>query len=82
MKLYIWRHNRKFHSWSMFNEPCVHQSMYTDALAIIVAESVEHALQLLENSEQGWLLAELSRIEPTVLPLNTPTVAFSEVRCE
>lgn len=82
MKIYIWRHNRKFHSWSMFNEPCVHQSMYTDALAVVVAESIEQALQLLESSEQGWLLAELSRIEPTVLPLNTPTVAFSEVRCE
>ena len=82
MKLYIWRHNRKFHSWSMFNEPCVHQSMYTDALAVVVAESIEQALQLLGASDQGWLLAELDRITPTVLPVSTPTVAFSEVRCE
>lgn len=82
MQLYIWRHNRKFHSWSMFNEPCVHQSMYTDALAIIVAESQEQALQLLKESEQGWLLEELERITPTVLPLNCPAVAFSEVRCD
>jgi hypothetical protein len=56
--------------------------MYTDALAIIVAESQEQALQLLGESEQGWLLAELNRINPIVLPLNTPTIAFSEVRCE
>lgn len=82
MQLYIWRHNRKFHSWSMFNEPCVHQSMYTDALAIIVAESQEQALQLLSESEQGWLLAELNRITPSVIPLNSPVVAFSEVRCD
>jgi hypothetical protein len=56
--------------------------MYTDALAIIVAESPEQALQLLSDSEQGWLLAELERITPTVLPLNIPAVAFSEVRCD
>ena len=82
MQLYIWRHNRKFHSWSMFNEPCVHQTMYTDALAIVVADSKEQAMQLLGESGQGWLLAELDRITPTVLPVNAPTVVFSDVRCE
>ena len=56
--------------------------MYTDALAVVVAESIEQALQLLGASDQGWLLAELDRITPTVLPVSTPTVAFSEVRCE
>ena len=82
MKLYIWRQNRKFHSWSMFNEPCVHQSMYTDVLAAVIAESKEQALQLLGDSDQGWLLAELDRITPTVLSVNNPTIAFSEVRCD
>lgn len=80
MQLYIWRHNRKFHSWSMFNEPCVHQSMYTDALAIVVAESVEQALQLLAEANQGWLPEELGKITPSILPLTSPALAFSEVR--
>ena len=82
MQLYIWRHNRKFHSWSMFNEPCVQQSTKTHALAIVGAESQEQALQLLGEAEQGWLLSELDRITPTVLPLNSAAVAFSEVRCD
>ena len=43
---------------------------------------VQQALQLLSESEQGWLLSELERITPTVLPLNSPAVAFSEVRCD
>ena len=82
MQLYIWRHNRKFHSWSMFGEPCVHQSMYTDAVAVIAAESAEQALQLLAGSGQGWLPEELSRLTPTVVPLTQPNVVFQEVRCE
>ena len=82
MQLYIWRHNRKFHSWSMFGEPCVHQSMYTDAVAVIAAESAEQALQLLVDSGQGWLPEELRRLTPTVLPLTKPSIAFQEVRCE
>ena len=82
MQLYIWRHNRKFHSWSMLSEPCVHQAMYTDALVVIAAESAEQALQLLAESDQGWLPDELQRLTPTVIPLNQPSIAFQEVRCE
>ena len=82
MQLYIWRHNRKFHSWSMLSEPCVHQAMYTDALVVIAAESAEQALQLLAESDQGWLPDELQRLTPTVIPLSQPSIAFQEVRCE
>lgn len=79
MNLYVWRHNRKFHSWSMFTEPCVHQSLYTDALAAVVAESPEQALELLAASEDGWLVEELRRLAPRVIPLETPAVAFTAV---
>ena len=82
MQLYIWRHNRKFHSWSMLGEPCVHQSMYTDAVVVIAAESTEQALQLLAGSGQDWLPEELARLTPTILPLAQPAVVFQEVRCE
>ena len=82
MQLYIWRHNRKFHSWSMLGEPCVHQSMYTDAFVAIAAESAEKALQLLAGSGQGWLPEELQRLTPTVIPLSQPSIAFQEIRCE
>ena len=82
MNLYVWRHNRKFHSWSMFNEPCVHQSLYTDAVAMIAADSAEQALDLLASSEEGWLVDELRRLPPRVLALDTPAIVFTDIRSE
>ena len=80
--LYVWRHNRKFHSWSMFNEPCVHQSLYTDAVAMIAADSAEQALELLAASEEGWLVDELRRLPPRVFALDTPAIVFTDIRSE
>ena len=34
MKVYVWRHNKTYHSHSMINEPCVQNHFYLDALAI------------------------------------------------
>jgi len=82
MYLYVWRHNRKFHSWSMLNEPCVHQSLYTDAVAIAIAESIDQALELLEATEDGWLIEELRRIPPHIFSVDSPAVLFSDVRSE
>ena len=82
MNLYVWRHNRKFHSWSMFNEPCVHQSLYTDAVAMIAADSPEQALELLAASEEGWLVDELRRLPPRVFALDTPAIVFTDIRSE
>lgn len=33
MKVYVWRHNKTYHSHSMINEPCVQNHFYLDALA-------------------------------------------------
>ena len=82
MKLYVWRHNRKFHSWSMINEPCVHQSMYTDALAIAVSDSAEQALELIAASEEGWLIDELRRLVPQEYDLDAPALLFTDIRSE
>ena len=35
MKVYVWRHNKTYHSHSMINEPCVQSHFYLDALAIV-----------------------------------------------
>ena len=40
MNLYIWRHNKTYHSHSMINEPCVVNEFYLDALAIVEAGTV------------------------------------------
>ena len=82
MNLFVWRHNRKFHSWSMFTEPCVHQSLYTDAVAIVAAESPEQALDLLAATEEGWLIEELRRLPPRVFPLTAAAVLFTDIRSE
>lgn len=80
MNVYIWRHNRKFHSYSMINEPCVNQNLYTDAIAIVLADSREQAYDLLVRQNQGWLVADLDRIEPTIIDTAAPAVIFQEVR--
>ena len=80
MNLYIWRHNRKFHSWSMINEPCVHQELYTDAIAMIAAESEDEALQLLAETSAGWLVEELRRLSARVFPLDRSAVIYTDVR--
>lgn len=79
MKLFIWRHNRKFHSWSMMNEPNVHQDFYTDAIAVVVAATVDEALAELAK-ERGWVLEELKRIEPQVYELDKPNVLLQVVQ--
>ncbi|GMA97935.1 hypothetical protein [Pelosinus sp. IPA-1] len=79
MKIFVWRHNRKFHSWSMINEPNVHQDFYTDAIAVVVAATVDEALALLAQ-ERGWLPEELKRIEPQVYELGKPKVLLQMVQ--
>ena len=64
MNLFIWRHNKTYHSHSMINEPCVVNEFYLDALAIVEAETLEEALQLLEERNEGWRVEDLRELEP------------------
>lgn len=32
MNIYVWRHNKTYHSHSMIDEPCVNSEFYLDAL--------------------------------------------------
>jgi hypothetical protein len=79
MKVYVWRHNRKFHSWSMINEPNVHQDFYTDAIAVVVAATLDEALAVLAK-ERGWVTEELRRLEPQVYDLDKPNVLLQVVQ--
>jgi hypothetical protein len=80
MKLFIWRHNRKFHSYSMINEPVVHQELYTDAVIIVAAESKQRALEQLAREGKGWLPDELARLEPQMVDLDHEAVVFEDIR--
>ncbi len=79
MKVFVWRHNRKFHSWSMINEPNVHQDFYTDAIAVVAAATVDEALTLIAK-EHGWVAEELKRIEPQVYDLDEAKVLLQVVQ--
>ena len=52
-----------FHSYSMINEPIVHQDLYTDAVVIMTAQTKEEALDLLAKKDGRWLVEELRRLE-------------------
>ena len=73
MKIYIWRHSKKFSSWSMFDEPHIYRDNYMQAEVTVLAHSREQALELLE-AENQWNLDDLRRIEPKVVPLDKPAV--------
>jgi hypothetical protein len=73
MEIYIWRHSKKFSSWSMFDEPHIYRDNYMQAEVTVLAHSKEEALELLK-SENVWNIDELKRIEPRVIPLDKPVV--------
>ena len=79
MKVYVWRHNKTYHSHSMINEPCVQNHFYLDALAIVAAESLEEALSKLAEQNAGWRIEDLRALTPRVYDLDVPQVIFTDV---
>lgn len=73
MKIYIWRHSKKFSSWSMFDEPHIYRDNYMRAEVTVLAHSKEEALDLLKG-EGLWNIEELKRIEPRVVSLDKPAI--------
>ena len=80
MKLFIWRHNRKFHSYSMINEPVVNQAFYTEVIAAVIADNRHRALELLAERRNGWLIEELQRLEPEIFDIGQEAVVLEEIR--
>lgn len=80
MKVYVWRHNKTYHSHSMINEPCVQSDFYLDALAIVAAESIDEALAKLAAENSGWRIEDLRELTPKVYDLAAAQVIFTEVR--
>lgn len=79
MKLYVWIHDRTFHSWSMIEEPCLHASMYNKATAIVIAETEEKAIALLTERDEGWRAEDLQNLRPQVIELDKSSVVYSQV---
>ena len=71
MNIFIWRHSKKFSSWSMFNEPHIYRDNYMQAEVVVLANSKEEALDLLKSDDK-WDIEELKRIEPLTITLDRP----------
>ena len=78
MHLFIWRHSKRFSSWSMLDEPHIHKKNYLQAEVTVLAASLVEALQLLE-SNGNWNIEELQRIEPEIIPLDAARIITSHV---
>jgi hypothetical protein len=73
MNIFIWRHSKKFSSWSMFDEPHIYRDNYMQAEVLVLANSQEEALGLLRQDDK-WDIEELKRIQPIIVPLDRPCV--------
>lgn len=80
MNVYVWRHNKTFHSHSMIDEPCVNNGFYLDAIAIVLAENMDEALAQLAKQNAGWRIADLRMLPCTIYPVDKAVVLFSELR--
>ncbi|MGZ6210539.1 MAG: hypothetical protein ACXWL9_10370, partial [Syntrophales bacterium] len=63
MNIFIWRHSKRFSSWSMFDEPQIYRDNYMQAEVLVLANSQEEALGLLREDDK-WDTEELKRIQP------------------
>jgi hypothetical protein len=64
----------------MISEPNIHQDLYTDAVAIVAADTLERALELLAAQGKGWLVEDIRRLTPTVFNCNDEGIIFEDVR--
>ncbi|HET6459407.1 MAG TPA: hypothetical protein VFG29_01340 [Syntrophales bacterium] len=73
MNIFIWRHSKKFSSWSMFDEPHIYEDNYMQAEVVVLANSRDEALDLL-SKQAKWNIEELKRIQPITVPLDRPCI--------
>jgi hypothetical protein len=78
MHLFIWRHSKRFSSWSMLDEPHIHKENYLQADVTVLAPSKAEALTLLAQNGH-WNVEELHRIEPEIISLDEPRIVISHV---
>lgn len=80
MNIYLWRHNKTYHSHSMIEEPCLNSEFYLDAIAVVVARDLEEALAKLAEQKQGWRVDDLRALPCQVYPADEAAVVFTELR--
>lgn len=80
MNVYVWRHNKTYHSHSMIEEPCVNSEFYLDAIAVVLAENLDEAVAKLAEKKQGWRTEDLKTLPCQIYPADKAAVVFTELR--
>lgn len=80
MNVYVWHHNKTYHSHSMIEEPCVNSEFYLDAIAVVLAENLDEAVAKLAEKKQGWRTEDLKALPCQVYPADKAAVVFTELR--
>lgn len=80
MNVYVWRHNKTYHSHSMIEEPCVNSEFYLDAIAVVLAENLDKAVAKLAEKKQGWRTEDLKALSCQIYPADKAAVVFTELR--
>lgn len=80
MNVYVWRHNKTYHSHSMIEEPCVNSEFYLDAIAVVLAENLDEAVAKLAEKKQGWRTEDLKALPCHIYPADKAAVVFTELR--
>lgn len=57
----------------MFDEPHICKKNYMQAEVVVLADSVEEAIELLKEDDT-WNIEELKRLDPKIVNLNEPGV--------
>lgn len=78
MQIFVWRHSKRFSSWSMLDEPHIHKENYLQAEVVVMAASRTEALALLER-QGSWNIEDLQRLEPEVIPLDEARILASHL---
>jgi hypothetical protein len=78
MQIFVWRHSKRFSSWSMLDEPHIHKENYLQAEVVVLAASRAEALALLER-QGNWNIEDLRRLEPEVIPLDEARILASHL---
>ena len=78
MKLYIWRHYRKFHSHSMIDEPVIHEDMYGLAEIVVIASTEEEALEKICQEAPQFRIEDLKKLKPEIRGIK-PGVLYQRI---
>ncbi len=63
----------------MINEPCLNNNFYLDAIAIVAANNLNEAIDILCQANQGWRADDLLNHPHQEFEADKPQLLFSNI---